>query len=309
MAFYGKERRVLGIRVRAHRVVSDAALDVADARIRRLLGGCPAVAANLEAAGAELHVIGADQAVTDLPMYRHMRGKPFDGALTMDQRGRGYGGLFACTAEESLLGLPTARHADHRDVCSHELAHTVQDYGLDAALRDAIRSRYEAALAEGLWPQAYAATNASEFWAELSMWYVGSRGDFPRGVTAEAGAAWLRAYDPASFALLDAIYAGRRAPARFAWHVLSPTRSRRSRTGAATSIVAVNPGEEPVDVAWIDYQGDERPYGVVPPGGAWAQSTYVTHLWRFRRGGRTLGTYEAAAEPGRVLLHDSTERA
>ncbi|MEZ4317731.1 MAG: hypothetical protein R3F61_09505 [Myxococcota bacterium] len=305
MGFYSKERQVSGVRIRAHAVVSDRALEVAGMRVDALLAGCPQVRDNLAAAGAELHIIGRDQAVTDLPMYRHMKGVPFAGSLTMDQRGRGYGGLFACTAEESLLKLPSARHADHRDVCTHELAHTVQDYGLDAGQRARIVARHGEIAGDGLWTGAYAATNPSELWAELSMWYAGSHGDFGRiAPTPMAGRTWLRAYDPASFALLHGIYGGRDVPEPFSWVEPPVSTARVSKTGPSTSFVFVSELAEPAELAWIDYEGVERPYGTVPAGGVVSQSTYVTHLWRVRRGDRVLGTWAAGAGPCRVVLRE-----
>jgi hypothetical protein len=61
-------------------------------------------------AGAELHIIHTKHQVTDLPMYRHMKGVPFKDGKTMDQRARGYGGLHSCCSENSVLDLASARH-------------------------------------------------------------------------------------------------------------------------------------------------------------------------------------------------------
>jgi hypothetical protein len=48
------------------------------------------------------------------------------------------------------------------------------DYGLDAEQRMEIKEQYARSLSAGLWQNAYAAVNAKEYWAELSMWYFGS---------------------------------------------------------------------------------------------------------------------------------------
>ena len=112
--FYSKQLDVFGTFVKAHATVSDEAVLEAERRLTRLLGSAPAIAANLASPGAEMHVIGRSQKVTDLPMYRHMAGVAFDGEQTMDERARGYGGLHACCSEDSLLNLPTARHPPSR---------------------------------------------------------------------------------------------------------------------------------------------------------------------------------------------------
>lgn len=72
-----------------------------------------------------------------------------------------------------------------RDICVHEFAHTVMDFGLGEEQRREIEACYqESAVNNGVWnrkeghPPAYAATNPSEYWAELSMWYFGTHGEY-----------------------------------------------------------------------------------------------------------------------------------
>jgi hypothetical protein len=93
--FFSKELVVRGIRILAHADVSDAAVDETARRLDVELSRCPEIVANLVAAGAEMHVIGKDQQVSDLPEHRHLKGKPFDGKKTVDERARGLGGLMA----------------------------------------------------------------------------------------------------------------------------------------------------------------------------------------------------------------------
>src|SRR5262245_24322337 len=81
------------IPIKAHREVADEALLEARKRLTMMLGSLPVVRANLRAAGAELHIIGRGQVTSDLPEHRHLKGKPFDGKLTVDERTRGLGGL------------------------------------------------------------------------------------------------------------------------------------------------------------------------------------------------------------------------
>ncbi len=168
----------------------------------------PAIRANLAANGVELHIIGKDEVTSDLPEHRHLKGKPFEGKLTVDQRTRGLGGRLASCGEENLLHLPGDRYAG-RDICAHEFAHAIRAYGLSDDVRARIRKQYDASLARGRWKTAYAATNDDEFFAELSMWYFGTRGDLGRiKPPPKPGRDWLRKYDPEAFDLLDALYTG-----------------------------------------------------------------------------------------------------
>lgn len=298
--FYGKMLPVRGVSIKAHGSVVDAALLEAARRVDHLLGGCPTVAANLERAGAELHLIGRDQVPTDLPMYRHLAGVPFEGTLTLDQRGRGYGGLHACCDEDHLLGLFSARHRDGRDICTHELAHAVLRFGLDRATRRQVERRF--ARAAQRWAGAYAATNADEFFAELSMWWVGSRGDYgPHD--AAPGPDWLAAFDPESHRLLDRIYRGERPQRPVEWVALprsAATRSLRGRT--PTDVVFHNPTPDPVRLSWLDYHGTSVAYGEVPAFGIRAQATWVSHVWITADPRGERGRYVAQTRPGRVTL-------
>lgn len=51
----------------------------------------------------------------------------------LDDRGRGYGGFHASCGEENLLRLPCDRYRDHRDILTHEFAHTCLSWGLGSA--------------------------------------------------------------------------------------------------------------------------------------------------------------------------------
>ncbi|MEZ5098272.1 MAG: hypothetical protein R3C15_00345 [Thermoleophilia bacterium] len=301
--FYAKRLDVPGVAIKAHACVRDEALLQAGRLAVGLLARAPAIVANLAAVGAELHVLGERQRVTDLPMYRHMAGVAFDGGRTMDERARGYGGLHACCAEEALLRLPTARHRDHRDVTSHELAHTVLSYGLDERVRGLVESRY--AEARPRWRRAYAATNAQEFFAELTMWYVGSRGDYTSLPSPAPGPRWLARFDPESYDLLDAIYGGRIAPALIEWTRLEPSTATRSEPGGApVSLLLVNRTDRVVERFWLGFRGERKGYGPVQPGTAVGQSTYAGHPWLLvDDDGNELGTYVShGAVHGLVVL-------
>ena len=207
--FFSKQLDYEGIPIKAHRDVADEALHAARQRLAMMLGSLPAVRERLRKARAELHIIGRNQVTSDLPDYRHLRGKPFAGRQTVDERTRGFGGRRASCGEENLLKLREDRYRG-RDICVHEFAHTIFDYGMTPTVRRAFREQYRRSLDRGLWAGSYAATNAGEFFAELSMWYFGTHGDLRMdGHPPAKGPDGLKTYDPRAFELFDRFYRGR----------------------------------------------------------------------------------------------------
>ena len=314
--FFSKQIVHLGIPIKAHRDVSDAAHVEARNRIARQLENAPDVATNLAAAGAEMHVIGRKQNTSDLPYFRHMKGKAFQAYpgeeeyASLDERARGMGGLQASCGEENLLKLPSDRYAEHRDICSHEFAHTILDYGVSSDVRRQVERQFNTSTGRGLWRTAYASTNASEFFAELSMWYFGSRGDYGR-ITPfpRRGRAWLRHYDPQAYLLLDAIYSGRMAVGRVEWRDLPALDAdregslRSERSGQSTTVVFHNKTARDYAIFWLDFEGKRRPYGTLYAGGRQGQSTYATHVWVIADGdGRAVSIHVAEREPGKVVV-------
>jgi len=105
--FFAKEVLYENIPIKAPGVVVDEALYAAYGNLSRILTNLPMIASNLVAAGGELHIIGRDQVTTDLPEWRHDKGKPLAeyNGLTRDQRTRGMGGRLTSCGEENLLKL------------------------------------------------------------------------------------------------------------------------------------------------------------------------------------------------------------
>ncbi len=212
--FFSKELDFHGIPIKAHQVVSDAALYAAYDRLSMMLSNLavkqPSLLSNLVAARVELHIIGREQATTDLPEWRQDKGKPLPeyNGLTRDQRTRGMGGRLTSCGEENLLRLPEDRYHG-RDICAHEFAHAVRNQGLPAAVRARFDEQWRQSLAQGRWLKSYAGSNPDEFFAELTMWYFGTHGDLGMtGPKPDDGSAGLKKYDPEAFALLDAFYGG-----------------------------------------------------------------------------------------------------
>jgi hypothetical protein len=207
--FFSKRLDYEGIPIKAHKDVADEALYQGRARLAMMLDKLPEVHRRLQKAGAELHIIGRSQVTSDLPEFRRMKGKPFDGKKTIDERTRGMGGLLTSCGEENLLRLEVDRYRG-RDICVHEFAHNIQDNGMTAVPRARIRQQHQRSLAKGLWKGSYAGSNEHEFFAELSMWYWGTHGDLHmEGKKPDNGREGLKAYDPDGCALLDDLYNGR----------------------------------------------------------------------------------------------------
>jgi len=233
--FFSKRLDFHGIPIKAHQVVVDEALYAAYDRLAllftNLLTKQPMVLSNLVAAGAQLHIIGRDQVTTDLPEWRHDKGKPLAeyNGLTRDQRTRGMGGLLTSCGEENLLRLDKDRYRG-RDICLHEFSHSVLDNGCPREIKACFAAQRTRSLAKGLWVKSYAGSNVDEFFAELTMWYFGTHGDTRMtGPKPENGREGLKQYDPEAYTLMDDFYSGRMEIGK-----AEPRRRRNAATGTAS---------------------------------------------------------------------------
>lgn len=209
--FFSKRLDFHGIPIKSHQVVADEALYAGYDRLSMILSNLPMVVSNLAAAGASLHIIGRNQVTTDLPEWRHDKGKPIPeyNGLTRDQRTRGMGGLLTSCGEENLLKLENDKYHG-RDICAHEFAHSIRNRGIPREIRAKFDEQYKRSVEKGLWKGAYAGSNPDEFFAELTMWYFGTHGDLNMtGPKPENGPEGLKKYDPEAFALFDDFYSGR----------------------------------------------------------------------------------------------------
>jgi len=285
--YYDKYVDCGGLFIRSARVVDDLALQLACGKVTKMLSRAPQAKANLLEWQAELHIIGRNQQPSDLPELRSYRGMDW-GKIThqdIDQRTRGVGGLYSSCGEENLLGLPSDRYRGGSDICVHEFAHAVMDFGLDDALRKNIEQQYTRARSAGLWNGLYAATNPREYWAELSMWYFGAHGD--RGAIGPAdGSAALAAYDADGHALLDKIYTGRSSPSAIR---IAPVRIadgsgelRSVAGGGEASLVLLNNSSRAYAIHWLDFKGQPNGYGVLDQMSYRVMKTYVKHAWELK---------------------------
>jgi sialate O-acetylesterase len=307
--FFAKRLDYHGISIKAAEVVCDEALYVARDRLQMMLGQIPDVAWNLAQNGVELHIIGKEQVTSDLPEHRHMKGKPYEGNLTIDERTRGVGGQLVSCGEENLLCMPQDRYRG-RDICLHEFAHAVDAFGLSDDVRKMIEDQYKASLAKGLWKTAYAGTNKSEYFAELTMWYFHTTGD-TSGLDPkpERGRDALRKYDPEGFDLLDRIYTGKIPTKRIQRIALTPlpvgreSEMKSGDDGVATSIQFINHTAAEIQFHWLDTEGKRRQYGTIPPHGRAGQSTFAGHVWLITDAdGKGIAIFVASADPGVAVI-------
>ncbi len=312
--FFDKKAEYQGIPIKANRCVNDRALLVARQKLDSMLKNAPDIVFNLKQSGCELHIIGAKQLSSDLPELRCWKGKPFEGTMSIDERTRGVGGRFASCGEENLLHLEGDRYFD-RDICVHEFAHTILEFGLDAALRKRVKAQYQNSKNAQLWNGCYALNNEGEFWAELSMWYFGSRGDFGKiSLSPKVGKDWFAHYDAAAYTLLDDIYCGRLTPRRVISEILKPvdasleSRLKSENALKPVKIRFVNLTDKKLKLFWLDYEGKRKLYGEVLPLGEIEQSTFATHPWLVTdSGGNGIAIYRASSENGVAHIAESKQ--
>jgi VHL beta domain len=286
--FYGKLLGCDGISVRAASGVSDNALILACQKIQMMLANAPVARQNLVAKGAELHIIGASQNDSDLPEHRYQRGEAYVDSLghstDIDRRTRGVGGVYSSCGEENLLHLPSDRYKNGFDICIHEFAHDIMDNGFDPAIQQEITRVYHASIGKGLWRGAYAAVNPQEYFAELSTWYFGARGNYVHDQEPASGPVGLRAYDPDGYELLDSLYKGRIQPA-LAYMLVAKRVRPGEVSGIGTSpaqLVLVNNTRERYQLLWVSSTGATTVYGKLEPYSRFSINTSIGHVWELK---------------------------
>ncbi|MHC4741909.1 MAG: hypothetical protein ACYS8Z_08370 [Planctomycetota bacterium] len=167
--FYKKYLSCEGLPIISSGNVPDAALLKANELIRKILANRPDVLKEMVEADVRFVVIGANEGVTEIPEYSHMRPKAF-----WDERSRGFGGRIVSCGEENLLCYPVDRY-DDESIFVHEFAHCIHGYGLsriDQNFNAKLKKLYDNALGKGLWKFTYAGSNPGEYWAEgVQTWF------------------------------------------------------------------------------------------------------------------------------------------
>lgn len=175
--FYQKYCDVEGIPLLSSSVVRDAAFFAAHER-------AIAMSSNLEPAAKQaiidlntrIAIIAQSEVTTGIPEYSDLN--TVFPETDWDTRTRGLGATperpATSAGEENLLCLPNDIFAGE-DIFVHEYAHTVHVMGIRPAnptFDSDLSAAYDAAIAQGLWEDTFAATNALEYWAEgVQSWF------------------------------------------------------------------------------------------------------------------------------------------
>lgn len=196
--FYKKYIDVQGMPVVAAEAVADQALQRTHSIVTHLLAGRPDILAAMVKNRMYLIIIGQNQVYTDMPEYRNHPNPAFQ-----NERVRGTGGRPTSFGEENLLSLPLDRY-DDESIGVHEFCHTIDGTlrSLDATWAQRKNAVFENARRKGLYRNAYAGSNAGEYWGEICQSYfdcnrVNNWNHGPVGTRAQ-----LKTYDPEGYELV-----------------------------------------------------------------------------------------------------------
>lgn len=206
--FYQKYCDVLGLPILGSSSVKDEALVAAYERVIGMSSALdPKVIKAMTDINTRLSIMAQTELTTDIPEHSDLN-TAFP-ATDWDIRARGLGATVArpasSGAEENLLCLANDNYRGE-DIFVHEYAHTIHVMGLSQLGSDfdqRLKSTFKAARQAGLWDKTYAATNASEYWAEgVQSWFNVNQA--PQiGIHNEVNTrSELQAYDPALYELI-----------------------------------------------------------------------------------------------------------
>jgi hypothetical protein len=197
-AFYKKYIDVKGMPVVAAAEVADQALQRTYWIVTHLLAGRPDVLQAMVSNRMYLIIIGKDQVYTDMPEYRNHPNPAYQ-----NERVRGTGGKPTSFGEENLLSLPIDRY-DDESIGVHEFCHTIDGTlrTIDPTWSERQNAVFKSVRSKDLYKNAYAGSNAGEYWAEICQSYfdcnrINNWNHNPIGTREE-----LKAYDPEGYELV-----------------------------------------------------------------------------------------------------------
>lgn len=189
--------------------VSDYALLEAAFLVNRMLDGRDDLRKALIKQRIRLAVMAPTEFTTDIPEHRDLKPPEY-----WNKRARGLGATRARPAvscgEENLLGYPGDPYRGE-NILIHEFGHAIHGIALrevDPKFDSRLTTAYNEALRNGLWKGTYAATSASEYWAEgVQAWFSTNRTNDSQhnhvGTREE-----LKKYDPRLAELLTEVFRG-----------------------------------------------------------------------------------------------------
>jgi len=288
LGYFHKEYAVNGIRIRGHKNVDDLAFFEAERRMKRLLKHLPQVWQQLSRLKAEIHLIAEKDSLTKIPRYRLTQASKSRDGTTAGEWTRAISDLHSALSEEGLLLSKSFRFDDKRDIFTHEFSHAIMDYGIPLKVREKIRSHYLKTKKKGLWPGCYSMSNEMEFFAETTMWYFGTNGDSGKiRPKPQAGAQWLKKYDPETYKFLDLFWSGKLTmtykPTEIEWPLIPPAKYIKGAKSAGnnsnrTRMIFTNQSKKQYFIYWIDFKGNKRMKVPLDPGMNFGYSSYKGHL-------------------------------
>jgi hypothetical protein len=201
--FYKKHLDLKGVSVAASGEVSDAALQRTYYIVSHMLAGRPDILHAMATNGTRLIIIGKDQFYTDMPEYRRAENPAY-----LNERVRGTGGFDVTSfGEENLLNLLVDRY-DDESISVHEFCHTIDAAleSFDPGWRGRLRKTFRDARAKGLWKNAYAGSNAAEYWAEICQAYFDCSRVNNWNHAAIASREQFKIYDPDGYELVKSTF-------------------------------------------------------------------------------------------------------
>lgn len=179
--------------------VSKLAILTATETAANMLRHRPDIAARMTDSDSRLAIIPGNGTTLEIPEH-----SPFAAV-------KGYGGTLAIpvtsVTENNVLKLAYPDNSHYaQNITVHEFAHSIENIGFDAGLRNQLSEAFAKAKASGLWVDTYAITNEDEYFAELSEAYF----DHSRAPDSSKNnintRELLATYDANGFALMVTVY-------------------------------------------------------------------------------------------------------
>jgi dipeptidyl aminopeptidase/acylaminoacyl peptidase len=83
-----------------------------------------------------------------------------------------------------------------------------------------------------------------------------------------------------------------------------------SRSEAETRIAFQNKRPRPIELFWIDFDGERKSYGRIEPGDRRELHTFEGHVWLVaNESGESLGVFEATKNPAKAVIDESLPKA
>lgn len=176
-SFYAKYLDAEGLPIVSSSKVPDAALYRVRYMVRQMLSRMPSVRAKLKTHKMRVVVMSTSEVTSNVPEFNGTIGTHTADGRHIDEV-RGFGGTLTipvtlCAEENVLCKKPDGSSTE--DIFIHEFAHT-----LEVGMKEVWGAQFETELAalfakaklEGLFANTYAATNASEYFAEgVQSWF------------------------------------------------------------------------------------------------------------------------------------------